>query len=31
MVNSFPVNLGGGWHDAAITTGIVFMFKRRLP
>ncbi len=28
MVSAFPCNLGG-WHDPAITTHAVFMFKRR--
>jgi len=28
MVSAFPINLGG-WHDPAITTSAVFMFKRR--
>jgi len=28
MVSAFPINLGG-WHDPAITTGALFMFKRR--
>ncbi len=28
LVSAFPCNLGG-WHDPAITTHAVFMFKRR--